>query len=155
MAGKYLIDANILVYSFDNRYLEKQQKAADLIRILTDNEFAALSTQALGEFYNAVTKRIPFPLSPVEAYMELEAFLNSFWICDLTATVILDAARAAREHQMHYWDAQIWATAKLYEIPTILTEDLPGKERIEMIQYINPLLPEFDLASLIEDNYRS
>ncbi len=42
------------------------------------------------------------------------------------------------QHQMSFWDAQIWATARLNQIGRIITEDLPGTDYIEGVRYINP-----------------
>jgi predicted nucleic acid-binding protein len=47
---------------------------------------------------------------------------------------------------MSYYDAQIWATARLNQIPTIFTEDFEHARRVEGVQFLNPLLPTFDLA---------
>jgi predicted nucleic acid-binding protein len=60
--------------------------------------------------------------------------------------VVLEAARGVRDHQLSYFDAQIWATARLNQVPTIFTEDFEHQRRLEGVQFLNPLLPEFALA---------
>ncbi|MBI4635006.1 MAG: hypothetical protein HY727_01525 [Candidatus Rokubacteria bacterium] len=49
---------------------------------------------------------------------------------------------------MSYWDAQLWATARLNQVSTILTEDSTHGRVLEGIQYLNPFAPAFDLAAL-------
>jgi predicted nucleic acid-binding protein len=43
-------------------------------------------------------------------------------------------------YQFSYWDAQIWAAARLNQVPVVLTEDLPGQQYIEGVRYKNPFL---------------
>jgi hypothetical protein len=39
---------------------------------------------------------------------------------------MLEAARGVRTYKMSYWDAQIWASARLHQIPVIFSEDFNG-----------------------------
>jgi len=49
---------------------------------------------------------------------------------------------------MHFWDAILRATAKLNQVPTILTEDFSDGRVVEGIRYMNPLTPSFSLESV-------
>jgi predicted nucleic acid-binding protein len=41
--------------------------------------------------------------------------------------VVLEAVRGVRQHQLSFWDAQIWAAARLNYVSMVLTEDIgPG-----------------------------
>jgi predicted nucleic acid-binding protein len=114
-----------------------------------------VSTQILAEFYTITTRRIKALLTHSQAYKQLEFLAYSLHVCEINTTIILAAALATHEHQMHYWDAQIWATARLYQIPYVLTEDIPGREYLKGVHYINPFLPDFDLSSLELNVFRS
>ena len=46
---------------------------------------------------------------------------------------------------MSYWDAQIWATAKLAGLVAVLSEDFNSGATIEGVTFANPFAPEFDL----------
>jgi len=48
-------------------------------------------------------------------------------------------------HGFSYWDAQIWATARLNQIPIVLSEDFAHGRRIEGVRFLNPFLPEVEL----------
>jgi len=50
-----------------------------------------------------------------------------------------------RTYQMAYWDAQIWALARLHRIPLIFTEDFNIGAVIEGVRFVNPLEENFDL----------
>ena len=60
--------------------------------------------------------------------------------------IILEAARGARQHHFSYWDAQIWATAKLNQIPVVLSEDFSDGQSTEGIRFMNPFSAKFQLS---------
>lgn len=60
--------------------------------------------------------------------------------------IILEAARGVRAHRFSYWDAQIWATAKLNQIPVVLSEDFSDGQSTEGIRFTNPFSPKFQLS---------
>ena len=62
---------------------------------------------------------------------------------------MLEAARGATQHQMSYWDAQVWATAKLNQVPYVLTENMQGLETLDGVRFLNPLSRDFDLQVVI------
>jgi predicted nucleic acid-binding protein len=61
---------------------------------------------------------------------------------------VLEAVRGVQHYQFAYWDALIWATAKLNGVLTVLTEDQPSSSLIEGVRFTNPLAEEFDLDRL-------
>jgi len=65
-------------------------------------------------------------------------------ILDTSSLVVLEATRGVRDHQFSYYDAQIWATARLNQIPLIFSEDF-NPASIEGVQFMNPFSPEFVL----------
>ena len=63
----------------------------------------------------------------------------------MTPTIVLEAARGVIDHQLRFWDALIWATAKLNQIPVILSEDFRSGASLEGVRFVNPLSDDFDL----------
>jgi predicted nucleic acid-binding protein len=43
---------------------------------------------------------------------------------------------------MPFWDAQIWATAKLNQIPQVLSEDFQHGRAVEGVEFVNPFKVE-------------
>lgn len=125
MKSACLIDTNVLVYAYDNSCPEKQHKAIDVLDRLTETSTGAITSQILAEFYVVATQRIPDPLLPEEAEARLFGLCSSLAVYDITPAVVFEAARSVREHGLSYWDAQVWAAAKLNQIPIVLTEDIP------------------------------
>lgn len=57
----------------------------------------------------------------------------------------LEAVRGVRTYKMAYWDAQIWASARLHQIPLIFTEDFNVGAVIEGVRFVNPFEEGFNL----------
>ncbi len=57
------------------------------------------------------------------------------------------AARAVRDHDLNFGDAQLWAAAKLNELDTILSEDFQPGSRLGGVRFVNPFAADFRLPS--------
>jgi predicted nucleic acid-binding protein len=88
------------------------------------------------------------PLPPEEVYEQIQLYKKVFPIYPLTPAVSLEAVRAVEEHSFRYFDAQIWATAKLNQVPIVLSEDFAVGATVEGVTFENPLAEEFDLSAL-------
>jgi predicted nucleic acid-binding protein len=84
-------------------------------------------------------------LSVEEAYDRLEYYLQKWEVINMSGAIVLEAVRGVREYQFNFWDAQIWAAAKLNQIPIVLTEDFNIGASIEGVRFVNPFAPEFSL----------
>ncbi len=144
-----LVDTNVLVYTHDPRDREKKRRALEVLDALIPAGLAVLSVQCLTEFYRSVRWRIAEPLNHATALIEVERFSRSCRVLDLTGAVVVDGCRGCDAHQMHFWDALIWATAKLNHIPHLLSEDFDEGALIEGVRFLNPFAETFDLASLL------
>src|SRR6266496_936066 len=144
-----LIDSNVLLYVFDANAFERQDQAEQIMRQLEMTTSGRLSVQCLAEFMNVSTRRLKPPLSMAEASQQVELFARSFPVFDLTVPIVLEAARASRDHHLAYYDAQLWATAKLHQVPVVLSEDFNDGQIIEGVRFVNPFAPKFTLANWI------
>jgi len=138
MNGSYLLDTNILVYAYDRAEQEKQKRARNLLDWLASRDCGTVSTQILGEFFWIVTRKLVQPLTARQAYVELERHLRAWRTFDITRAVVLEAGRGCARYQIPFWDAQIWATAKLNQIPQVLSEDFQHGRTIEGVEFVNP-----------------
>lgn len=144
----YLLDTNLLVYGFDDRDPDKQERALELLDRVGQEPSAALPAQVLAEFANVMLYKMTPPLSPDDVYNHLQLYKQVFPTYPLTPAVSLEAVRAVKEHSFRYFDAQIWACAKLNQVPTLLSEDFPVGATVEGVSFENPLADDFDLAAL-------
>jgi len=141
MTARVLVDTNVLVYAYDRSEPVKQVRAVEVLDVLVRSGQGVLTTQVLAEYYVAITSRVAQPLSAAVALERVQSFCASWRVLDITTTVVLEALRGVRDYQLHYWDAQLWASAKLNQIPIIATEDLPSADSIEGVRFIDPFGP--------------
>lgn len=73
----------------------------------------------------------------------MERLMLAFPVVPLTAPVVLEALRGVAQHGLSYYDAQIWATARLHQVPLVLSEDFAMGAVVEGVQFVNPLLAGF------------
>ena len=73
-------------------------------------------------------------------------FAGPTWLLDVSLPAVREALRGVREHTLPYWDALIWATAKLSQIPVVLSEDFADGREIEGIRFDDPFRDGFRLA---------
>ena len=140
-----LIDTNLLIYLYDQNQPTRQSRAVAVLDQLELIGLGRLSVQSLSEFFSVSTIKISPPLTPSEALNQVNLFIRSWPVFDLTPLIVLEAARGVRDYQMSYYDAQIWATARLNQIPTIFSEDFNVGATLEGVQFINPFAAEFVL----------
>lgn len=104
-----------------------------------------LSVQNLAEFFNVATRKLKPPLTAAEAYEQVNLFSRIWPIFDLTTLIALEAARGVRDYQLSYFDAQIWATAKLNQVPIIFSEDFNTGAILDGVRFVNPLAADFSV----------
>lgn len=133
-----LIDTNVLIYSLDPRDLVKQEYARELLGMLEAKGVGVVSTQILGEFYTVATRKLAPVLSAEDALDCVARYLVLWRVLAVTPAVIVEAIRGVREHQMSYWDAQIWAVARIHSIPAVLSEDFSHNSTVGGVRFVNP-----------------
>jgi predicted nucleic acid-binding protein len=138
-----LIDTNILIYASVPWDIAKQDLAIHLLRHLELTASGCLSVQCLAEFINATTRSVRPLYTHAEALVQVEHLVSTYPVFNLTPLIVMEAARAARDYSLAYYDAQIWATARLNQIPTVFSEDFQDGQVLEGVQFINPFAAGF------------
>ncbi|MEC4817786.1 MAG: PIN domain-containing protein [Scytonema sp. PMC 1069.18] len=145
MNNRILLDTNILVYIYDPFDLNKQNKAIAIVDRLVTTNHAAISTQIMGEFFMATTRVRRQLLTPDEAIARIRNYTSACHVLEITKLIILEAIRGVEVHQFGFWDAQIWATAKLNQISEVYSEDFNTGATIEGVKFTNPITKDFRL----------
>jgi predicted nucleic acid-binding protein len=148
MTDEILVDTNVLVYAYDRAERQKQKRALEIFRRLAVGTRGRLSAQILGEFFRAATQKIQSPLSPSDAYGQVATLTRAFTTLAITRLIVLEAVRGVRDHRLNYWDAQVWATARLNQIPLVLSEDFKDGSVLDGVRFVNPFARAFDIATL-------
>lgn len=149
MSDRIMADTNVLVYAYDRSEPQKQRRALEVLDRLAVSRVGVISTQVLAEFFVAVTCKIETPLSVSEAYVRVKNYLQAWTVLNLTGMIVLEAARGVREHQFNFWDAQIWAAARLNQIPIVFSEDFNVGAVTEGIHFVNPFAEGFQIENWI------
>jgi predicted nucleic acid-binding protein len=119
MAARYVVDTNVLVYTLDRREPEKRERAREVLRRVGGAGTAALPAQVLSEFANACLRKLEPRPDPRTVRREVESLMLAFPVLPLTGPVVLEALRGVGEHMLSYYDAQIWADARLGPFPHV------------------------------------
>lgn len=144
--GLQLVDTNVLVYAYDRSEPEKSLSAEKVFDNLARQGSLVLSTQVLAEFFVIVTRRIVAPIPVEQAVRSVGRYLSGFPVLPVTGPIVREALRGVTQHGLSYWDAQLWATARLNQIEIIVTEDVPGHQEIEGVRYLDPFRDFHDPA---------
>jgi predicted nucleic acid-binding protein len=138
-----LIDTNLLIYLYDTSAKEKAAAARQVLDRLDSTRSGCLSVQNLAEFVSASTRKLVPPLSPTEALAQVGLLMRIWPVFDLTPMIVLEAARGLRDYKLAYYDAQIWAIARLNQVNTIFTEDFSDRQVLEGVRFVNPFAEGF------------
>lgn len=140
-----LVDTNVLIYAHEANAPELQARAEALLDRLQHTGRGVLSVQCLAEFASVAMRRLRPPLTAAEAYGQVQRLMRAYRVLDLTPAIVLEAVRGVREHQLPYYDAQIWAVARLNQIPVVFSEDFNPGATLDGVRFVNPFTPDFVL----------
>jgi len=146
---KILLDTNILVYCHDAADPARQEQAITILDNLRLHGIGKISAQSLAEFCNVMIR--PYRgasarLTSGEAQRIAGVISAQFEVFPVTALTVLEAMNGVKDHKLSYFDAQIWAAARLNETPVIFSEDFQDGQTLEGVKFVNPFAAEFNLA---------
>ncbi len=129
------IDTNILIYAIDLDAGEKHERARALMSAVARAD-GALTLQALGEFFHATTRKKLLSAEKAERYINDWQVVFPIVAADETALIM--AIGATREHVLFFWDALLWATARLAGCTVIVSEDMQHGRDLGGVEVIDP-----------------
>jgi predicted nucleic acid-binding protein len=138
----YLIDTNVLVYALDAGEPERAGRAREWLELLVAADQAALSAQALTELANVCLHRLDPRWSPAATLGHLSDLAQAVPVLPVTQSVVLEALRGVQDHQLSFFDAQMWASARLNQIPYLLTQDMASGATIAGVTMVDPFAVE-------------
>lgn len=138
-----LMDTNVLVYTLDPRDEARQERAIQVLLRLEERAEGRLSSLCLSEFANVLITKQRLPAG--EIMLQIDEWRSAFPVFPLTPQIVLEAVRGVRDHQLSYYDAQIWACARLNQVPVVFSEDFQDGQLLEGVKFINPFADQFDI----------
>lgn len=142
---RILIDTNVLVYAYDRSEPVKQRQALALLDHSAYAQNAAITTQVLAEFCAVTLRKLVVTLTPAQVDERVAHFAEIFTVLPVTVPVLRMGLRGVQEYNLSFWDAQIWAAARLYGMPLVLSEDFNPGATLEGVHFQNPFAVDFAL----------
>ena len=138
-----LVDPNVLVYRFDPRFPEKQERATRLLETAVEPGALSLPHQALVEFVAATTRALPRIgplLSADEAREEVESMLLTFDVLYPDSALLRTALRGTATYGLSWFDAHLWAYAEHFGCHVLYSEDFQHGRVYGSVRVVNPFL---------------
>lgn len=138
-----LIDTNLLIYLYDPNQPDKQKQSELVLEQLELTRNGRLSVQALAEFFSVATRKLSPSLTSAQALDQVTLFTRLWPVFDLTPMIVIEAGRGVRDHKLSYYDAQVWATARLNQLTVVFSEHFRDGSILEGVRFVNPFSPKF------------
>lgn len=140
MSTTTFIDTSILVWTQDSQDARSQARAIARLKVESVTGVPTVSTNVLGEYYVALTKRRGRePLMSREDAADRVRVATHFNVVSVQKEHVLDALRLREKHQLQFWDALNLATAKAAGCTLLLTADVQSAKTIEGVRFENPI----------------
>ncbi len=135
MKERSFIDTNILIYTDDLAFPEKQAIATQLIENGWNSGNIVLSTQVLQEYFAASTRKLAVSPEIAQRKIELLAHLD---IISIEHGDIVQAIDIHRLHSFSFWDSLIIRMAQKSCCSILYSEDMQHGQQIGELRVINP-----------------
>lgn len=140
MSASTFIDTSILVWTQDSQDARSQARALARLKVESVSGIPTVSTNVLGEYYVALTKRRGRePLMSREEAADRVRAAAHFNVVAVQKEHVLEALRLRDRHQLQFWDALNLATAKAAGCTLLLTADAQSAKVIEGVRIENPI----------------
>jgi len=140
MSGRFFIDTNVFVYTFDHSAPAKAKTAAQLIRRATDTGEGVVSYQVVQEFFNVALRRFSQPMSVAEAEQYLITVFRPLLAVHSSPAIYFEALRISTKHKLAWYDSLIVAAALEGHCEILYSEDLQHRQEIEGLRIENPFV---------------
>ena len=138
MSGRFFLDTNIFVYTFDSAAPAKAKKAAQLIRRAVDSGEGIVSFQVVQKFFNVALRRFTPAMNVPEAEQYLITVFRPILAVHSSPAMYVEALRITGKHRLSWYDSLIVAAAIEGQCETLYSEDLQDGRKIESLRIQNP-----------------
>jgi predicted nucleic acid-binding protein len=140
MSGRFFVDTNIFVYTFDHSAPAKAKKAAQLIRRASDTGEGIVSYQVVQEFFNVAFRRFSQPMTVAEAEQYLITVFRPLLAVHSSPAIYIEALRISARHKLAWYDSLIVAAALEGHCDMLYSEDLQHGQEIAGLRIQNPFV---------------
>ena len=140
MNGKYFIDTNIFVYTFDRSNREKQKLSKEIVTQALENSTGIISYQVIQEFLTVSFRKFKKPLTLSDCQQYLNTILDP--LCEISAGIglFMKALEISERWQYSFYDSLIICAALNSKCKILYSEDLQHGQVIQELEIINPFI---------------
>ncbi len=140
MSGRFFLDTNLFVYTFDAKAPAKAKKSAQLIRHAADAGAGIISYQVVQEFFNVALRRFATPMSAAEAEQYFITVLRPLLAVHSSPAIYFEALRIAEKNRLPWYDSLIVAAVLEGQCDRLYSEDFQHGRKIEGLRIENPFM---------------
>ncbi len=140
MNGRFFLDTNIFVYTFDKSAPAKARRAAQLVRHAVATRKGLVSYQVVQEFFNVALRRFDEPMAIAEAEQYLAVVFRPLLGIQSSEALYGAALRLSSSLKLSWYDSLIVAAALESECDTLFSEDLQHGQKFGDLHVENPFL---------------
>jgi predicted nucleic acid-binding protein len=138
MSGRFFLDTNIFVYTFDSSAPAKAERAMQLVREALAKRKGIVSYHVVQEFFNLALRRFSHPMSVAEAEQYLSTVFRPLLAVHSTPALYIEALQLNGRHRLSWYDSLIVAAAVEGQCQVLYSEDLQHGRKIESLRIENP-----------------
>lgn len=138
MSGKFFLDTNIFVYSFDLSAPKKAAQATKLIRKGIETHGGIVSYQVVQEFFNVALRRFAKPMSSTDAEQYLTTTFRPLLAVHSSPALYGEALRILARFRLPWHDSLIVASAIEGQCDVLYSEDFQHGQQFGSVAISNP-----------------
>jgi predicted nucleic acid-binding protein len=138
MTGRFFLDTNVFVYSFDGNSAVKARRASRLINQAIATRKGLVSYQVVQEFFNVALRRFDQPLTSEEAEQYLVTVFRPMLVVHSSHALYHEALQVVRRYRLPWYDALIVAGAIQAQCEILYSEDFQHGQQFGQLEIQNP-----------------
>jgi predicted nucleic acid-binding protein len=140
MSGRFFLDTNIFVYSFDASSPKKAAQATKLIRKGIETRGGIVSYQVVQEFFNVALRRFAKPMSSAEGEQYLATTFRPLLAVHSSPALYGEALRMGARFRLAWYDSLIVASAIAGQCNVLYSEDFQDGQHLGSVTISNPFV---------------
>ncbi len=140
MPDRYLLDTNVIIYSFDDSSPQKRDTASKLIEQSLIYKNGCITTQVAQECMHALIAKFKHIVTLNDLRIYLGGVLEPLCRPLPPFSLFRQALLVQERWKFNFYDALIVAGALALECDRLYTEDMQHGQRIEGLTIINPFI---------------
>ena len=138
MKGRFFLDTNIFVYSFDVSSPKKSAQAEKLIRTAIQTHGGMVSYQVVQEFFTVALRRFAKPMSSSDAEQYLSTTFRPLLSVHSSSALYSESLRIGARFRLPWCDSLIVASAIEGQCDVLYSEDFQDGQQFGTLAVSNP-----------------